>query len=85
MSQTIREYLSTYLFNNGMFENQCEEVLQLAEKHDIFKGTMDNRWNDKIDDYPPMAMTTLKISLNRVALEYIEDKCPEAWFKPLFM
>lgn len=85
MTQTIREYLNSYLFNKGMSESQCEEVLKLAEEHDVLKETMSDKWDNIITVYPQMMLGLLKITIDKIALEYIETNCPGAWFKPMLM
>jgi len=37
------------------------------------------------DSYPDMMYNLLMVSIKPVALKWIEDNCPEAWFKEMFM
>jgi hypothetical protein len=81
---TFYEFFEDKLYNCGMFKDQCKEVLKLAMEDNVLNDTMDNRWNDKISDYPEFLLAIIWLSIKDAALKYIEENCPEAWFKPIF-
>lgn len=77
------------LKKRGMFESQANEVMDKAvlESHDNENSVnreMRDRWGDSIDAYPPMMKALVFMGIEPIALEYIKEKCPEAWFRPIF-
>lgn len=80
---TFKERVIELLYKRGMFQDQAEEVLELAMA-DPANEAMKDRWNDHIEGYPPQTLTVLWFSVKRVALDYIIKNCPQAWFRPMF-
>lgn len=80
---TVEQKMKDWLISNGMFDNQAEEVLNLAKEEELFKS-MKNRWQSDSEGYPTALYAVLIISLREIALQWIEENCPEAWFKPMF-
>lgn len=86
---TFYEYFKEMLGKKGMFPKQAEEVMQrvLAESakgEDYVLQEMGHRWGHQIDDYPSVLIPMIMLSIDNVALEYIKENCPEAWFRPMF-
>jgi hypothetical protein len=80
---TFKEKVLDLLYNNGMFQDQAEQVLERVVTDDActdFQG----RWNDRVEDYPSLMVNLLWMAVKRVALAWINENCPQAWFKPLF-
>jgi len=73
------------LQKNGLSETDSVAVLDIAKEDDAFTSTFKGRWNDDINGYPPMIKSLVWMSLKPIALQWCEDNCPEAWFKPMFM
>jgi hypothetical protein len=80
---TIKEKLIEMLTSQGMFESQATEVFERM-KADEANAAMQGRWHDSFEDYPPAMLNIMWVSAKRTALAYIEETCPQAWFKPLF-
>lgn len=80
---TIREWAEDYCFQRGMFPDQAKAVVEKAMEHKANEA-MKGRWNDSIDGYPKPLLVALTLSINDAAVAYIEEKCPKAWFKPMF-
>jgi len=80
---TFEEAVKNMLYNCGMFERQAEAVSK-AMKADEANAAMKDRWNDNIEDYPPVMMALMWMSAKQHALQYIDENCPNAWFRPLF-
>lgn len=81
---TFEDKLKELLVGNGLFDNQADEVVIIvknAPENDI----MAQRWNDRVEDYPPMMVNILWFTAKRHALEYIDANCPQAWFRPMFV
>lgn len=80
---TVEEKLKKMLIDHGMFEDQAVAVMELV-KADKVNESMENRWNDEAAGYPPRLFVALWMSVSNHALEYIDEKCPKAWFRPMF-
>lgn len=81
---TFEQFAHDHLFNNGMFQQDVEKVIELAKQDDLLKDTMNNRWGDNLDDYPMPLQNVFLVSLNRIAVKYIDANIPQAWFRRLF-
>jgi len=82
---TLGEELQLFLHKNGMFETQVNDVFKLIVADESMKEFR-CRWDDKAKDYglaPIVAM--IQLAAKPIALKYIDDNCPEAWFRPMFL
>lgn len=80
-NQTIRQVITAQLIGMGMFDNQANEVVALAEEK---VESMQGRWDSQASDYPPAVVKITFMHVKKVALEWINNNAPQAWFKPLF-
>jgi len=80
---TIKEKIKELLVNNGMFENQAEDVITLVVS-DKTNEAMIGRWDDDVLDYPAIMLQILWSSTRRIAIKWIDDNLPSAWFRPMF-
>lgn len=83
---TVREKLQNMLVNKGMFESQANEVMNIAEPElnklvNDYKITFDR----PADEYPSEIYTILFMALRPIALKWIEENIPMAWYKPMFL
>lgn len=85
LNMTFKEYFTDKLYNCGLFKNQCEEVINLCKKDEVFVDAMGDRWDDIIDSYPDMLKTIIWIRVKSITLKYIDMNIPEAWFRSLFL
>ena len=81
---TVLEKLEKMLQENGMFETQAKEVMKLAiielnksEDYKISFGSPDK-------DYPDILYKLWFKDIKPVALKWINDNIPQAWYKPMF-
>lgn len=77
----FEEKIKELLFNHGMFENQANAVIKIMKED----KAMVNRWNDDTGEYPDSVLNVLWLSVKAAALEYIDENCPLAWFRSLFV
>jgi len=78
---TFYEFGIKRLTEWGMFDNQAKEVmLREMETNEPMQG----RWMENMESYPDIAKNIIWMGIEYTALEYIKEKCPEAWFRPLF-
>lgn len=80
---TIREEMGRRLDQCAMSPDTIKSILDRAEKSPLFKE-MIGRWNDPCSDYPPVFSGVIWISMKRVALKYIDEVQPEAWYRGMF-
>lgn len=80
---TIEEKLKSMLVENGMFDEWADAVIARL-KEDVVGATMRGRWGDSVEGYPVQLLTGLWLSTKRIALEWLNENHPQAWFKPVF-
>jgi len=83
---TVREKLESMLIANGMFENQAKEVIELSipklnELADDYTITFESPSNQ----YPDMIYNLLYMTIKPIALKWIDDNKPMAWFREMFV
>ena len=83
LNMTFSEKIKSMLTQCGMFDDMAEKVLEMV-KADPANEVMKNRWNDRVSDYPQVMENIMWLAAKKSALEYIEENCPNAWFKPVF-
>lgn len=83
---TTREKLKKVLTDNGMFPEQAEEVLARAIP-EIEKLTPNYQitWDSPAEEYPNAVYVTMWLTLKPIALAWIDEKLPRAWFRPMFV
>lgn len=80
---TVEEKMIQLLVNKGMFESQAKQVLESAKIHKLFKET-DTKWDSPSSGYPDSCLVVISMSIDMIALEWIDRNCPKAWFRPMF-
>jgi hypothetical protein len=83
---TIKEKLQSMLVNNGMFESQAKEIMGIAipELNNLvedYQITFDR----SASEYYPSVIYVLFLAIKPIALKWIEEKMPMAWYKPMFV
>jgi hypothetical protein len=82
----VKEKLESMLVNNGMFESQAKEVMEIAmpklnELVDDYKISFYSSYSE----YPEVIYDVLFLAVKPIALKYIEENIPQAWYKPMFV
>jgi hypothetical protein len=80
---TTKEKLLRFLVSTGMFPNQAEAVFERALPQlevDDYRVT----WDGPCDDYPEVIYGCWLMVLKEVALEWIDENLPNAWYRPMF-
>lgn len=80
---TFEQRVTEQLVASGLFPDQAGEILSRA-KVDLSLKAMVDRWNETTEDYPDVVFTALWLSIERIALQWIDANAPQAWFRPLF-
>jgi hypothetical protein len=66
-----------------MVEDQAKAVMVLVQA-DPVNAPMKDRWNDRVDGYPPQMQAVCLVPVKSQALERIDDNCPKVWFRSMF-
>lgn len=83
---TVKEKLEGMLIQNGMFESQAKEVMELSiPELNTLLGDYKITFNTLASEYPNVIYDILFLSIKPIALKWIEANKPEAWFKPMFL
>ena len=83
---TVKEKLQEMLVKNGMFESQAKEVMVLAMPElSNLVDDYDITFDSSSDDYPAIIYKVLFLALKPIALKWIEENLPNAWYKPVFI
>jgi len=83
--ETVKEKLECALMKMGMFESQAKEVIDLAiPKLQELAGDYKITFNNSSDSYPNGLYAVWFITIKPIALKWIEENKPQAWFKPMF-
>ena len=81
---TLAETILQHLEDNGMFRDQAEAVLARF-KEDPLGAPLTSAWDKKASGYPQQFMPQVLLNLRAVAVKYIDETCPEVWFRPMFV
>lgn len=80
---TIEEKLVDMLYNHGLFKHQAVEIIERVKADEVNKSMM-GRWQDQMDGYPSQLLAGLWLSVEDHALQWIDENCPQAWYRPIF-
>lgn len=72
------------LEQSGLSLTQAEQIIELAKKDEAL-DSFKERWGDTESEYPPAMVNVLWISVKTIALEWIDENIPQAWFRPMFL
>lgn len=81
--KTISDEMKSLLQAHGLSESEVEAIL-LRYTSDRIGSSMQGRMNDPLRDYPPSLHVIVWMGVKSVALKYIKETCPDAWFRSLF-
>lgn len=82
---TTKERLIKMVVDKGMFEVQATKVIDLAiSKIDDLIPDYKTTWDGPADGYPDTMYAVWNMTVTEVAKEWIEENCPDAWFKHMF-
>lgn len=79
-TMTLEKYIIKYCEDRGMFDTQAYDIVNILKSN-----YSDLKITNKFNDYPKSIIFILNKLINITSIKYIEETCPEAWFKPLFM
>ena len=80
--QTFEQRMEKELFDRGLFEDEAKQILALAKSDETLKAM--DRWGDDVEGYPPQMLGVIWVGVRRIALKWIVENKPLAWYRPLF-
>ena len=83
---TTESKFISMLVNYGMFESQAAKVMEIAKP--IIDETMPGykfTWDSPASEYPDVLFDVVFLSIKPIALKWIEENLPQAWFKAMFI
>ena len=78
------ELAKEHLHSCGMFEESIVEVVKLIPEAEVMKPMVD-RLGERTSNYPPPISKLFILSLNTIALKYVDEHQPQAWYRPMFL
>lgn len=81
---TIEERMRKNLFESGVFDEQIDAIMERV-KVAPENESMEGRWRDDAEGYPPQLIAVAWLTVKRHTLAYIDENCPQAWFRALFV
>lgn len=82
---TTREKLEDMLINCGMFDSQAKEVIDISiPELDEVAGNYRITFDRPANEYPEPIFDILFLHIKPIALKWIKQNKPEAWFKGVF-
>jgi hypothetical protein len=81
---TFYQLIEKMMADNGMFDTQIKECMPRMDEHEALE-LMRGRMSEDQSAYPAPMANMILMNAKIVILEYIDEKCPEAWFRPCFL
>lgn len=83
---TVREKLESILLVSGLSQERIDEVMPLciAEIERRAGSKIDSVWKSPARDYGETFFKLWFHAMKPIVLNYIDEKCPGAWFRPAF-
>ncbi len=81
---TLREKMLRTLQNRGLSQEDAEVVLKQYEETGLAAKTLEGRWDDDITGYDLSLLSSIWINVKHTAKIWIDEHCPEAWFRTMF-
>jgi hypothetical protein len=80
-----REKFEEMLTYNGMFPSQAKQVMDEAiPVIDNMISDYKFSWDRPCEEYPAIIYNVVYLTVKEVALKWINENIPLAWFKPMF-
>lgn len=82
---TTRQRFEKMLIERGMFYDQAHAVMDKAVPVINEQcGDYEVAWDRPSTEHPDAVYNVMFLKVKTIALEYIEQVCPNAWFKVMF-
>lgn len=77
---TFKQKITGYLDSCGVSSKGISEIIEATKSLSDFV-----KWDDNTTDYPDTVLRVIVVSVNRQAIIWIDENCPKAWYRPLFL
>ncbi len=82
----VREKLENMLVENGMFESQAKEVINLAiPELNVLANDYTITFESPSDSYGDAIYGLWFMAIKPIALKWIDENKPQAWFREMFV
>lgn len=82
---TTKEQLIRMCFENGMFECDAKQVVELAIPDiDSLVSDYQITWDSPVNDYPKQLYAIWFMTVKEHAVKWIDSNIPQAWFRAAF-
>lgn len=81
--ETVKQKCLNFLMENGLWPDQADQVFERA-KPKLEVGGYKMLWGRPSSEYPDVLYAVMFLTLKTVGLEWIDENCPQAWFRPMF-
>jgi len=81
---TFEQYIRKQLDEAALFPEDVEAVIKRIKDAPENK-VMENLWHRDLEGYPATMQKLAEVTMKRHALLWIEETCPDAWFKVCFL
>lgn len=75
--KSVRFLMARNLVQSGLFEEQAEAVMAIAEKN---LESMQGNWGKDYSGYPHIVLHLAWTHVLRTAVDWAKENVPEAWF-----
>jgi hypothetical protein len=82
-SLTVKEQMLEGLTSKGLSDDEARIVFAASLERLEPKGYALS-WDAPASDYPEPVYAVASVILDEMALAYIDQHCPKAWFRPMF-
>ena len=85
---TILKRLTEQLQQKGMFPDDAQNIMSRAVEQSQNRKSalypMKSRWDDDAEGYPPQLLAITWVAIKAIALEWIDEHYPQAWYRSMF-
>lgn len=78
---TVEQFIYDYLFGFGILDKDVKAIIEEAKKSELLN---DLHWSDPKEGYPDVLFPTVILTIREIALKYIDEHMPKAWYRPFF-
>lgn len=83
---TFEQSIETHLTSNGLFPTQARAIIdEIKNSTDEHAKSVAEMFPQDVDGYPEIMRTVIMISVNSLALEWLNKNAPQHWARPMFM
>lgn len=83
---TFEQLIEAHLTSNGLFPAQARAIIdEIKNSTDEHAKSVAEMFAQDVDGYPEIMHTVIMISVNSLALDWLNKNVPQHWARPMFM